>query len=62
MTLGLAREYELALRASDRPWIDKLQSQGLPTDDHDLLDSYRLDPVGKSAPPQKVWGANSRVS
>lgn len=49
MTLGLAREYGLALRVSDRLWIDRLQSQGLPTGDHDLLDSYCLDPVGKLA-------------
>jgi predicted glycoside hydrolase/deacetylase ChbG (UPF0249 family) len=49
MTLGLAREHGLALRVTDRPRIDQLQSLGLPTADHDLLDSYHLDPVGKSA-------------
>jgi predicted glycoside hydrolase/deacetylase ChbG (UPF0249 family) len=49
MTLGLAREYGLALRVSDPASIERLQGQGLPTDDHDLLDSYALDPTGKSA-------------
>jgi hypothetical protein len=29
--------------------IEKVQSQGLPTDDYDLLDSFKLDPVNKSA-------------
>ena len=49
MTLRLAQEYGLALRVTDRPLIEKLQSQGLPTDEYDLLDSYRLDTVDKSA-------------
>ena len=48
MTLGLARKHGLALRVHSRPWIPKLQSHGLPTNDHDVLDSYSLDPVGKS--------------
>jgi predicted glycoside hydrolase/deacetylase ChbG (UPF0249 family) len=46
--LGLAREYGLALRIASRFWIKELQSQGLPTHDHDILDSYGLDPVGKA--------------
>jgi hypothetical protein len=29
--------------------IENLQSQGLPTNDYDFLDSYLLDPVNKSA-------------
>jgi hypothetical protein len=49
MTLGLAKEYGLALRIAERPLIEKMQRQGLPTGDHDLLDSFRLDPVDKSA-------------
>jgi predicted glycoside hydrolase/deacetylase ChbG (UPF0249 family) len=49
MTFSLAREYGLALRADERASIAKLQRLGLPTDDHDLLDSFRLDTVGKSA-------------
>ncbi len=46
---GLAREYGLALRVMGRSWIEKLQSQGLPTNDHDFLDSYGIDPAGKAA-------------
>lgn len=45
--LRLAREYGLALRAG-RPWIEKVQGQGFPTNDYDFLDSYLLDPVDKS--------------
>lgn len=49
MTIELAKEYGLALRVYDLSMIEKLQSQGLPTDDHDLLDSYDLDTMDKSA-------------
>ena len=52
MTVGLAKEYGLALRVqerSDRPVIEALQRQGLPTNEHDMLDSYSLDIVEKSA-------------
>jgi predicted glycoside hydrolase/deacetylase ChbG (UPF0249 family) len=49
MTVRLAREHGLALRVSDRAWIDELQSQGLPTQEHDIVDSFRLGAVGKSA-------------
>jgi hypothetical protein len=49
LTLGLAREYGLALRVSARPLIEDLHRQGLPTDEYDLLDSYRLDTTDKSA-------------
>jgi len=45
----LAREYGLALRVAGRSWIEELQGQGLPTNDYDLLDSYQLNPVNKSA-------------
>ena len=44
----LAREYGLALRIASRFWMRELQGQGLPTHDHDVLDSYGLDPVGKA--------------
>lgn len=44
----LAREYGLALRVFIRPLIEKLQSQGFPTNDHDVLDSYGLDPATKA--------------
>ena len=47
--LRLAKEYGLALRVDGRALIEKLQSQGLPTNDYDFLDSYLLDPVDKSA-------------
>jgi predicted glycoside hydrolase/deacetylase ChbG (UPF0249 family) len=46
---GLAREYGLALRVAGQSLIEKLQSQGFPTNDYDFLDSYSLDPVNKSA-------------
>ena len=48
MTLGLAREYRLALRIDAQPFINRLQRRGLPTADHDLLDSFTLDVEGKS--------------
>jgi len=47
--LKLAREYGLALRVIGQPWIAKVQSQGLPTNDYDFLDSYLLDSVDKFA-------------
>ena len=47
--LRLAKEYGLALRVAGRSWIEKVQGQGLPTNDYDFLDSYGLDPVNKSA-------------
>ncbi len=47
--LGLAREYKLALRVAGRSWIEKLQSQGFPTNDYDFLDSYLLEPASKAA-------------
>lgn len=49
MTLGLANEYGLALRVDSQPFIDQVQSRGLPTSDHDLFDSFSLDLDGKPA-------------
>ena len=49
MTLGLAREYGVPLRAYYRPFIEKMRRRGYPTNDHDLMDSYDLDTVGKAA-------------
>lgn len=49
MTLALARTQGLSLRVHGGPWIPQLRGRGLPTNDHDVLDSYALDPVGKSA-------------
>jgi len=45
----LAREYGLALRVMGYSWIEMVQSQGLPTNDYDFLDSYLLDPVTKAS-------------
>jgi predicted glycoside hydrolase/deacetylase ChbG (UPF0249 family) len=45
----LAKEYGLALRVYGRSLIEELQSQGLPTNDYDFLDSYLLNPVDKVA-------------
>lgn len=49
MTLRLAREYGLALRAHTRASIGTLRALRLPANDHDVLDSYSLglDPAGK---------------
>jgi predicted glycoside hydrolase/deacetylase ChbG (UPF0249 family) len=49
LMLGLAKEYGLAFRITGRAFIEKVQNQGLPTNDYDLLDSFLLDPVNKSA-------------
>ena len=49
LTFGLAKEYGLALRVAGQPFSEQLQSNGLPTNDHDLLDSFRLDASNKSA-------------
>ena len=49
LMLRLARDYGLALRVAGRSWIEQVQSQSLPTNDYDFLDSYLLDPIGKSA-------------
>jgi predicted glycoside hydrolase/deacetylase ChbG (UPF0249 family) len=45
--LGLAKEYGLALRVRGRPWIGKVQSQGLPCNDYDFLDSSMLSTEDK---------------
>lgn len=47
--LKLAREYGLALRVAGQSWINTVQSHGLPTNDHDFLDSYLLNPATKAA-------------
>lgn len=46
--LKLAREYGLALRVRERPFIERVQRLGLPVNDHDFLDSYGLATAGKS--------------
>lgn len=47
--LKLAREYGLALRVAGRSRIEHVQGQGLPCNDDNFLDSYLLDPAGKTA-------------
>ncbi|MGO8951330.1 MAG: hypothetical protein ACLQUY_27490 [Ktedonobacterales bacterium] len=37
------------MRVRERALIKKVQRQGLPTNDHDFLDSYSLDTEGKAA-------------
>jgi predicted glycoside hydrolase/deacetylase ChbG (UPF0249 family) len=49
MTLGLAREYGVPLRPYYRPFIEKMRRRGCLTNDHELMDSYDLDTVGKAA-------------
>ena len=49
LTITLADEYGLAVRVFDRSAGDALRRQGLPTNEHDVLDSYRLDTADKSA-------------
>jgi chitin disaccharide deacetylase len=49
LTLGLAKEYGLAVRVGDGVGIKKVQGQGLPTDDYELLDSFSVDVPTKSA-------------
>lgn len=48
LSVALAREYGLALRAHDAANAARLQGEGLPTIDHGVLDSYRLDPATKA--------------
>jgi chitin disaccharide deacetylase len=49
LTLRLAKEHGLAVRVAERPLIDDVQRQGLPSADHDLLDSFRLETGDKAA-------------
>ena len=49
MTRGLAKEYGLAVRVAQRSLNERIQREGLPTVDYELLDSFRIDTVGKSA-------------
>jgi hypothetical protein len=49
LLVRLAREYGLALRVRGRSWTAIVQSQGLPCNDYDFLDSYLLDSRARSA-------------
>ncbi len=48
MTVQLAKEYGLAIRVFDRATGEILRQQGLPTNEHNVLDSYKLDIFEKS--------------
>jgi chitin disaccharide deacetylase len=49
LTMALAAEYGLAVRAWLDPARRKLRRRGLPVVDHEFLDSFRLDTGGKLA-------------
>jgi len=49
MTVKLAKEYGLAVRVFDRSTGEVLRRQGLPTNEHPVVDTYKLDIIGKSA-------------
>lgn len=49
LTFGLATEYGLALRVFDPARSERLQRRGLPTVDHGVVDSTRLETAGKAA-------------
>jgi predicted glycoside hydrolase/deacetylase ChbG (UPF0249 family) len=49
LTLALAHEHGLAMRAWLSPGRRKLRRQSLPVADHEFLDSFRLDTNGKPA-------------
>jgi predicted glycoside hydrolase/deacetylase ChbG (UPF0249 family) len=48
LTVGLAREYGLALRVFDPTRSEPLQRRGLPVADHGVVDSTRLPTAGKA--------------
>jgi predicted glycoside hydrolase/deacetylase ChbG (UPF0249 family) len=49
LSLGLAKEYGLALRVMSQPFVDKVHQMGLPTVDHGVLDSFAISLNDKSA-------------
>ncbi|HEX6477582.1 MAG TPA: polysaccharide deacetylase family protein [Ktedonobacteraceae bacterium] len=49
MTVKLAKEYGLAVRVFDRSTGEALRRQGLPANEHNVVDSYKLDIAEKSA-------------
>lgn len=54
MTVGLAREYGLALRVHEPGFIRKLKEEGLAVIDHPDVDSFRLPTDGKDALYEKM--------
>jgi chitin disaccharide deacetylase len=49
LTLQLAQEYGLALRTHEPASVEQARRAGLPTTDHQVLDSYTLGAVDKAA-------------
>jgi predicted glycoside hydrolase/deacetylase ChbG (UPF0249 family) len=49
LTVALAGEYGLAVRASERSTQERLKARGLPANDHPLLDSFGVEIDGKPA-------------
>ncbi|HLI07403.1 MAG TPA: polysaccharide deacetylase family protein [Ktedonobacteraceae bacterium] len=49
LTVKLAKEYGLAMRVHDRATGEALRNQGLPTGEHDVVDTFKLDIAGKAA-------------
>jgi predicted glycoside hydrolase/deacetylase ChbG (UPF0249 family) len=49
LTVQLAKDYGLAVRVFDRETGEALRREGLPTTEHPVVDTYKLDLVGKSA-------------
>lgn len=52
MTTRLAHTYGLAMRVTNKPLIQKLQQQGFPSNDYDLLNSYEIETQAK---PDYYW-------
>ncbi len=49
LTFKLARKYGFALRVHDQTHVSTCKEQGVPVNDHGVLDSYGLEPAGKPA-------------
>jgi chitin disaccharide deacetylase len=49
LTMALGQEYGLAVRVSGQPFAGLARSQGMPTVDHDVVDSYRIPTADKPA-------------
>jgi predicted glycoside hydrolase/deacetylase ChbG (UPF0249 family) len=54
MTVGLAREYGLALRVNQAAFIKKLKDEGYAVIDHPDVDSFRLPTEGKAELYEKM--------
>ena len=48
LSFALAREYGLALRVAGDPFAATVRQRGLPVNDHNLLDSFRIATQGKA--------------